>query len=300
MDSQTWEERKKCITGTDIAAICGISKWASPLSVFLEKTGLNGPIEDNRYMEWGRRLEPIVAKKYSDEKAVALEPGGFFRKGIFGGTVDFLAPDRIVEIKTTSFRGTQDWGEAGSDQIPDYYQTQVQWYMALHDMDLADVAVLIGGNDYRVYCCKRNRHLVGLLQDKANHFWENFVVKEVMPPASSRIDQNIVSRLFESHGAAILERPYLDEHARRLAELKDKQSKNEDEIDKIEAIIKGEIGENAGVKSKFWSATWKKISDSKKTDWKSLVEEINPSKELIEKHTKAITGYRRFTFKSNF
>lgn len=294
--------RRKCITGTDIASILGLSKWASPLSVYCEKLGLSEPIEDNRYMEWGRRLEPIIAQKYAEETRCELEQGSFLNKGLFGGTPDFIATldgeKHLVEIKTTSSYSAKDWGEPGSDQIPEYYMTQVQWYLNLLDFKHADVVCLIGGNDYRVYPISRNDKLISIMTFMAEKFWNDHILKLVPPMAEKPIDDKVLDDMFKYHNDAILDRPILDETARKLHDLANESTRIGNEIDKLRSEIKQTIGENAGVKGSFWQATWKKISDSRKTDWQAIANELKASDELIRKHTRKVDGYRRFNFRS--
>jgi putative phage-type endonuclease len=299
MDSQVLALRRNCITGTDIAGILGLSKWSSPLKVYLDKKGLLEDI-DNRYMEWGRRLEPLVAAKYAEDNSVELTPGAFIQKGIFGGTPDFLTPDKLIEIKTTSFSNRSQWGEQGTDQIPPVYITQVQWYMGLVDREVCDTCVLIGGNEYGVYVVKRNEKLIEILRQKATEFWEKHVLKGEPPHANSGIDSKLISSMCSSHSDVIVDRPVLSELAKKLAESKDELRRISDEIDALEANFKQTIGENLGVRGQQWSATWKKVSDRKIVDWESIARLSNPDKDTINKHTKVSEGYRRFVFKSNF
>ena len=59
--------RRRGIGGSDIAAICGISKWRTPTHVYLEKLGEAPEQVKNEAAEWGTRLEPLIAEKFSQE-----------------------------------------------------------------------------------------------------------------------------------------------------------------------------------------------------------------------------------------
>ena len=52
--------RRKGVGGSDSAAVCGLSRYSSPLEVWLQKTGRKPATPDNEAMQWGRLLEPIV------------------------------------------------------------------------------------------------------------------------------------------------------------------------------------------------------------------------------------------------
>lgn len=299
MDPQTIALRRQCITGTDIAGILGLSKWSSPLKVYLDKKGLLED-EDNRYMEWGRRLEPIIAAKYADENNVELTQGSFIQKGIFGGTPDFYTPDKVVEIKTTSYANRGQWGEAGTDQIPQNYLTQVQWYMALLDRDICDTVVLIGGNEYGVYTVKRNEKLIDLLRKKALDFWENHILTGEPPHATNGIDSKLLGAICSNHSDIIVDRPSADGIAEELAARKEVLRKITNEIDSLEANFKQQIGENLGMRGSNWTATWKRVSGRKTVNWEAIARLHNPSQDTINQHTISSEGYRRFVFKSNF
>ena len=59
-------ERNKGIGGSDIATILGLSKWKSPLQLFLEKTGkvVAEDLSDKEVIYWGNVLEDVVAKEF--------------------------------------------------------------------------------------------------------------------------------------------------------------------------------------------------------------------------------------------
>ena len=50
---QWLEQRRKFITGTDAAALLGISKWSSKLSVWFDKKGMAEPTIETEAMFWG-------------------------------------------------------------------------------------------------------------------------------------------------------------------------------------------------------------------------------------------------------
>lgn len=68
-DSLTYNEwlnyRCNGIGGSELAAICNLSKWKRPIHVYLEKTGEYPPKKTNESAEWGTRLEPLIADKFA-------------------------------------------------------------------------------------------------------------------------------------------------------------------------------------------------------------------------------------------
>ena len=87
------------------------------------------------------------------------------------GSIDGVTDDgRLVEIKTA--RSAEGWGEPGSDEVPDAYLVQVQHYLAVTGLSIADVAVLIGGSDFRLYEVPVDPELQGILIDVEGAFWD--------------------------------------------------------------------------------------------------------------------------------
>ncbi len=177
--------RSTGIGGSDVAAILGLSKFKTPLAVYQEKRGELGPQPDNDAMRWGRYLEPVVRQAYADATGYEVRvptsmlrhPRHEFAVANIDGFVDGDA-GRIFEAKTA--RTADGWGDAGSDQVPQAYLLQVQWYMEVTALPVADVAALIGGSDFRIYTVEADRELQQMLLDAAAEFWQR--VQRGEPP----------------------------------------------------------------------------------------------------------------------
>lgn len=180
------KERQKGIGGSDVAAILGMSPWRTPYQVWEEKTT---PIdetaaEDDRpALYWGRVLEAPIRQAYADKTGrTVTKPAEAFvssKYPFMRANLDRIADDgRVVEFKTSS--KSDGWGEVGTDEIPDYYMTQVQHYLAVTGVKTADVAVLIGGNDFRIYTVEADEELQALLIERESEFWA--LVESRTPP----------------------------------------------------------------------------------------------------------------------
>lgn len=67
MSREEWlEERRKSIGGSDAAAVIGMSRFASPYTVWMDKTGRLPEKEDTEAMRIGRDLEEYVAKRFEE------------------------------------------------------------------------------------------------------------------------------------------------------------------------------------------------------------------------------------------
>lgn len=173
---QEWlTARKTGIGGSDVAAILGLSKWRTPYSVWQDKTGQGVEVEDNAPMKWGRALEPVIRQEYAEQTGrIVLQPADMLRHpkhDFMLANLDGMTEDgRVVEIKTA--RNANGWGEPGSDQVPQDYLFQVQHYMAVTGFVVADVAVLIGGSDFRLYEVPADAELQEMMIDAEAEFWK--------------------------------------------------------------------------------------------------------------------------------
>lgn len=194
-DRESWlKERQKGIGSSDAPAVVGVSKWKTPLQVWESKRGLIGPQEDNPSMEWGRRLEPLVRQKYSDVTGRAVRLPELIRSGKYPfmlASLDGITDDkRIVEIKTAG--SLHGFGEDGTDEIPLPYVIQVQHQMIVSGYAIADVPVLIGGRDFRIYEVPEDKELQEMIIQKEAAFWQ--MVVDGTPPDPMNFED--VKRLY--------------------------------------------------------------------------------------------------------
>jgi len=313
MDHQIWlEKRRGCITGTDIAALMGVSPYKTLTGVWLDKKGISGELKDNEAMYWGRALEDVIARRYSRDTGQDLLKGSFMQKGIVGGTIDFLAPDldKIVEIKTAGIRQSSYWGDSNLELVPTQYLCQVQWYMGLHNKEKADIAVLIAGNDYRVYPINFNPELFKMMRDVAEDFWSDYIIgsKEPLPDGSNDYNAYLQHKNPFNNGMILEPTEEVRTLCAATSHLKTQVKVYECEIEKHEQTLKTMIGDIDGFKDKQLTVTWKKSKDTEKTDWKALAFELildNPNANesfwtnLVKSHTKVNEGSRRIYFKYN-
>ncbi|MEV6777028.1 YqaJ viral recombinase family protein [Streptomyces syringium] len=177
-----WEEARAglVITATDAAAVVGLSPWRSPFSLWHHKAGtvLHEDVAPTAAMEWGTRLEPVIAEAFADAHPdlVVHETGTWAH-----GERDWqrATPDRIVtpagggpasllEIKTSRY--ADGFGEPGTDDVPVYYRCQVLWQLDTLGLDSATVAVLVAGQEYREYTIPYDAAEATFLRDQAETF----------------------------------------------------------------------------------------------------------------------------------
>lgn len=193
--------RQTGIGGSEIAAIVGLNQYRTPMQIWESKVN---PVQDEETSQpayWGTVLEEVVAKEYAKRTGYKVQrvntqmrhpDFNFAIANIdravvnpeISGTVRWkdgkLSTDRILECKTANGFMAKQWGEAGSDQVPDAYLIQCQWYMGVTGASVCDLAVLIGGQDFRIYTIARDDDLINDLLIQGAAFWE--LVKNNVAP----------------------------------------------------------------------------------------------------------------------
>ncbi len=294
---QWLEERKKGIGGSDSAAVLGLSKWKSPYQVWCDKKGYN-PLEssDNASLFWGRTLEPVIRQHYSNITGYSVaETEIYFMPGydyIFA-TVDGLIvedPDRILEIKTA--RTAEGWGEPGTDQIPVEYLCQCQHYMMVYNRHITDVAVLIGGSDFRMYHVEASEEIQKHLLREYALFWKS--VENGTPPEPRSFD-DVMRRFRDSTDSSIEATPYVQILAQQMKAAKEQTASLENLCEELKTKIAAFMGENEVLTSaEQILATWKYGKPRQFFD-KTRFQVEHP--ELFKKYNKQTAPMRTFLIK---
>jgi len=240
MERQEWlEARRRGIGGSDAAVVLGLSRWKTPHALWLEKTGQStGEGADSEAMHWGRALEPVIRSEYERRTGALVAEYPQIAHPDYGwmlANVDGLTDDgKVLEIKTA--RTADGWGEEGTDEVPEAYALQVQHYMAVTGREMADIAVLIGGSDFRIYTIFADAQLQADLIKAEAAFWERVQKRE--PPeittyeeARQRWGNNPIKTNAAASDEEILQvwQEYRD-NQHLLNDLQDKQERHKLEI----------------------------------------------------------------------
>lgn len=239
---QEWlRERKDYLGGSDLGAICGLNPYRTALDVYLDKTSDDIREETNSAMRWGNLLEDVVAKAYSEDTGydVEIEPNTIYHPEykFLGANIDRWADNkrRILECKTASFLKAKEWGDLGTDQIPESYLVQVAYYAAICNVPKIDIAVLIGGQDFRIYTYNRDKNLEEKLIKIACNFWRNHIEKRIPPKCVNTRD---TFNLFpQSNHQEIVAEDNILEKWEELKAAREEESRIQTTIEKLKVEI---------------------------------------------------------------
>lgn len=313
------------IGGSCLAAILGVSPWESPYERWLKLTGKVGPTPDNPAMARGRKWEPVIADIFqaahpeievTQNNPVTLAPW-FVRdtnKEYLTGQPDRMLHDpngRLVaglEIKTASVRTMSKWGAEGTDQVPQGYLLQSNWYAGLMGVKSWKLFVLFFAEpnaegvemptSTREYNIDFDSELYGLCYDRAVDFWENYVLPDVAPEQTN-VGETFIRYVKEAFPRNVepMAQATADEEAVMQsvidAKLKADAAAKEFELEKAKA--QAVIGDRDGLFSEtLGKITWKCSKDRENIDYKGLIAELKPEHSLIEKYTSVKPGSRTF------
>lgn len=266
INKQWVEARKNGIGGSDVASIMGLNKYSSPLNVWLVKTGReeSPDLSDNQAVEWGNRLEDVVADKFADEHPelqvrrrnatmVSIKRPWAFAN-IDRWVTDGKGNVGILEVKTVGMRRAADWDNG----VPLYYLTQVMHYMSVTGYKYAWVAVLIGGQEFREYYIERDEQDIQAINDAVDTFWRDFVETDTAPALIGNDPE--ANALLSQHSDPSTEFiAMLDEDVSMLDELQEIKDQMDDLKHRktlLENQIKDLIGDNKGIETETKRITW--------------------------------------------
>lgn len=291
--------RKQGIGGSDVSCLLGINKWKSEIELWLDKTNqTNDPVEENEAMQWGTIMEPIIRNHFAEVtgktvvelKAMLQHPEHpFMLADVDGVTVDDSGNPAILEIKTASEFKRSDWEEG----VPAYYQTQVQHYLCVTGIQKAYVAVLIGGNSFRIFEVDADAEIQDMLIAVEKNFWNK--VQNMIRPEMDGSDaaKNLLDSLYRGGIEETIVMPddaieYVDAYIEACAEEDNAKAKKQDAANHIKEIM----GDYDKATCLGHSISWKPVS-SERLDSKAL-KEAEP--EIYAKYVKTSVS-RRFTLK---
>ena len=293
-----WLERRRSgIGGSDVAPILGLSRWKTPRDIWLSKIDTAVDIEDRPTVQQliGTALEEHVLRLYSEQTGRTVRRSHQLLRDpdhpCLVANLDARAAGRIIEIKTA--RNSDDWGDPGSDDIPQEYWLQVQHYLQVTRTPVADVAVMFLNETtpaVSVYEVPRSDQYAEVVAELVD--WWNRHVEGKSEPApttsadcSRRWPRSNKAEAIATHEALVA--------IEELRGLKAAMKAMEDRKDQLEAVIKSTMGEAERLhQSGTVLATWKS-SETSRLDSK-LVRERYPE---AARECTVVNSVRRFLLK---
>lgn len=301
------KSRRSYVTGTDAAKILGIapSSWGGAASVWRDKMGIAKETEQNGAMRAGLAFESGILRMYAEDTDAYVEhmDGYELRTSSeyprLACSLDGWNHTLGIPVDAKNIRWKNEkWGEAWTDDFPNYYKAQLQVQMMVTGARQAHLAVMFSGQDFYIYTMDWNEDLAKAISDAAESFWKH-VEDGIAPPAdgTKATEEYIKEKLAVGNPG---KEKTADEEFKKLVKEYAIASETCKEADLKKAELANRIKEYMGDATVVpdW-CTWKNNKDSQKVLWEEIAAELLAGKDdeekkaIIGKHTKVSPGARQ-------
>ena len=194
IEEKNWlAHRRTGIGGSDVAALMGVSPFATTRDLYYDKRGIHPMLADNK--NWvakkvGKLLEDLVAEIFTFKTGYKV----FSIKKMFRHpTHEFMLADvdyfvelpggkrAILECKTGNYHTQDKWA---NNSVPVNYEYQGRHYMSVMNLDTVFFACLFGNNENEFVYRKIERDIdqETSMIEQEQYFWEENVKKGIEPP----------------------------------------------------------------------------------------------------------------------
>ena len=298
------EKRKHYVTGTDAGKLIGVSPYGGKFAVWLDKTGRAAPVVETPAMKAGKKFESAILQTYAEEMNCKLEHVDGYnlitcdKYPRLGASLDGWNHDLQIPVDAKNIKWKNEkWGDAWTDQFPEYYKAQLQVQMMVTGATFAHLAVMFSGQDFFIYSMEYDEDMAQKILDATEEFWP-FVESDKMPEAdgSDEATEYIKSEFARGDAAAVKDpTEEILEALKGLQKAKLDEKDAQDRKTEFENRIKLYMGDATAIKG---VCTWKNNKDSVKTDWEQVASvalasmSAEEQKKLIASYTTTKPGAR--------
>lgn len=258
------KERKNYIGASEAAAALGLSRWQTQLELWGIKTGRIEPkdLSDNVAVEMGNELEEVVARLFTKRTGLKVQrvnsayvhdKYNFLRCHIDRKVVGQSA---ILQCKTCSAYKAKEWD---GEEIPQEYIIQEYDELAITGYDKAYIAVLIGGQDFRIKEIYRTDEIIKDIIEKQLKFWQDFVLTDKMPMNIVAKDSSVLYDLYpiSDTNADIILNDDVNIKIEQINSMIQDKIALEMQIEKNKNEIKAILGNAESGRTNNWRIQWK-------------------------------------------
>ena len=295
--SAEWlKDRQSGIGASEMSAILGLSRYRSSLDIYLAKTTEPTASQDSPQSKRGRRLESVVLDMYEEDHGEVIRGEKIVSKKypFMFASLDAARKDngRPVEAKTAGVYAAREWGEEGTDNVPQEYIIQVAHQAIVKETDYSDIAALLTLDDFRRYTIQVDSELADMIIEAGAQFWKRVENREPPEPTTGAEAERLYRKSkpigIVADGQTELNYYDLLETRKELKPLEAKEAKLIDDIKLFlgekDSLLIGDVQK----------ITWKTSADSTRFDAKRFQEE---QPELAKKYLTQSAGSRRFLVK---
>lgn len=304
------ELRRKAIGASEIAALAGLSRWATPIQIYeAKRTGQL--LEATLPMELGILLEEPIAQVYASrtkrhvrkvytlqnprypfavatpDRAVFAVAPPFAPDGPELGREDLADAERLLQVKSTTWRMAKEWGTPGTDEVPEDYLAQVTWEMGVSEKAISDFGVLFDKDRFDVFTVHFNAELFAGLYEIGERFMRDHVNAGIPPPPdASEQYKEFLSRAFPREATEdlipVADGSDLEIAMWSYAMLKLIEKRTKAGLQRYRNLITAAIGARTGLlAAELGRMTWKKTRDKSTVDYRAAYQDARTLAALL-------------------
>lgn len=191
--------RRQGIGGSDIAALLGLSNFATPYTVWADKMGFLPASEYTQRQRLGLRLEVVLAEEFHEETDLyvgaqqercehPVEP--VFRCTLDGRVYETAASDHLFQggferLPVATWQAKTDGRYGWPEGIPVAIQAQCQWELGVTGLAEAWLSVMLAGFRIEHHRLERDDDDIAFMQERALAFWRAHVLTGEPPRADA-------------------------------------------------------------------------------------------------------------------
>lgn len=272
-------DRSKFLGGSDAAAVIGVSPYATPVELWMQKTG-RAPREaidaaQQKRFDRGHKLEPFIRDMVIDKlraegntvelvvcNARYVDPEFPF----LSCEIDFelmLNGEHInCDAKSVTGFARKKWGEEDTEDVPIEYAAQFMHGLMVTGRQTCLVAALRSFDDVDIYWTRRDNETIAAMRPKLVSFWIDHVLSDVSPDAWTFTD---IKLLFPNdNGEPIEATDDVRDKVQQLREVKARIKEFEEAEEALTFEVAGFISPNARLTFAGEDiATWKGQNDTR-------------------------------------
>jgi predicted phage-related endonuclease len=171
----------------------------------------------------------------------------------------------LLEIKTASEYVKDEWE---GDDIPNEYLLQTHHYLLVTGLKYSYVAVLIGGNKFRVYFIKRDEEIIELLLAAEKHFYHEHLVKDIPPTVDGHTSTKEMLSAQYPQSSNFVEKYLNDDYKaviETLSDAKERVAYWTEQKTKSENLLKNALLESEQAFCGPYKVTWKTAKNGVRT-----------------------------------
>lgn len=188
------------IGASEVAAICGMSPWQTPIGLWKIKTGQEKPkdLSDNVAVQQGVRMEPALREffkamhpefevEYHAFDILHQTERPMYFATLDGELIDANGRRGILEIKTCTPKGKEGWNEWANGNMKPAYYVQVMAQLLATGYDFAYLFAALyslnGDITLKEYSIEREdvKDDLEWVKNKQDEFWRHIELNTIPP-----------------------------------------------------------------------------------------------------------------------